>query len=183
MSHSLWGFDAVSLYPSAMLDENSIYPRIETGYVLTSDMNVNIVEKFNNGKFTQRNAILKRKYYIPKNLIVQHIPLKERETKIEINRMRNGYIIDYLTFVEIQELGKIGGKVIHVSEGVNCHENFKVSPFKKDIDKLFALRKKNKVEGSKVMQLLVKLMMNSLYGEQIRRVLKKNSLVNQKLGL
>ena len=28
----LWDSDAVSLYPSAMWDENSIYPRIETGY-------------------------------------------------------------------------------------------------------------------------------------------------------
>ena len=27
----LWDFDAVRLYPSAMRDENSIYPRIETG--------------------------------------------------------------------------------------------------------------------------------------------------------
>ena len=27
----LWDFNAVSLYPSAMWDENSIYPRIETG--------------------------------------------------------------------------------------------------------------------------------------------------------
>ena len=29
--HLLWNFDAVSLYPTAMWDENSIYPRIETG--------------------------------------------------------------------------------------------------------------------------------------------------------
>ena len=29
--HLLWDFDALSLYPSAMWDENSIYPRIETG--------------------------------------------------------------------------------------------------------------------------------------------------------
>ena len=29
--HLLWDFDAVSLYPSAMWDESSIYPRIETG--------------------------------------------------------------------------------------------------------------------------------------------------------
>ena len=27
----LWDFDAVSLYPSAMSDSKSIYPRIETG--------------------------------------------------------------------------------------------------------------------------------------------------------
>ena len=30
----LWDFDCVSLYPSAMWDENSIYAKIETGYVL-----------------------------------------------------------------------------------------------------------------------------------------------------
>ena len=29
----------LSLYPSAMYDENSIYPKIETGYAFTPDMN------------------------------------------------------------------------------------------------------------------------------------------------
>ena len=88
--HLLWDFDAVSLYPSAMWDEISIYPRIETGYAFTRDMNSELVEKFNTGNFTQGSAILKIKYYNPKNLIVQHIPIKEKEKKIEINRMRNG---------------------------------------------------------------------------------------------
>ena len=46
--HLLWDFDAVSLYPSAMWDEKSIYPRIETGYAFTRDMNDELVEKFNN---------------------------------------------------------------------------------------------------------------------------------------
>ena len=40
----LWDFDANSLYPSAMWDENSIYPRIETGYAYTRDMNKKIVK-------------------------------------------------------------------------------------------------------------------------------------------
>ena len=48
-------------------------------------------------------------------------------------------------------------------------ENFKVSPFRKVIDKLFALRQKYKDEGNDFMQLLVKLLMNSLYGENIRK--------------
>ena len=48
-------------------------------------------------------------------------------------------------------------------------ENFKVSPFKKVIDKLFELRQKYKDENNDAMQLLVKLNMNSLYGEQIRK--------------
>ena len=53
-----------------------------------------LVEKFNNQTFTEGGAFLKIKYYNPKNLIVQHIPIKERVKKMEINRMRNGYIED-----------------------------------------------------------------------------------------
>ena len=167
--HLLWDFHAVSLYPSAMWDEKSIYPRIETGYAYSPNMNNELVEKFNNQNFTQGSAILKIKYYNPKNLIVQHIPIKEKVNKIEINRMRNGYIIDTLTSVDIQEIVKIGGKVDEIYEGVIYKENFKVSPFRKVIDILFKLRQKYKNEINEVMQLLVKLLMNSLYGEQIRK--------------
>ena len=165
----LWDYDATSLYPSAMWDEKSIYPRIETGYAFTRDMNKFLVHGFNNQNFTQGSAILKIKYYNPKNLTVQHLPIKEKEKKIEINRMRNGYIIDTLTSVDIQEIVKIGGKVMEIYEGVIYKENFKVSPFRKVIDILFKLRQKYKDEGNEVMQLLVKLLMNSLYGEQIRK--------------
>ena len=114
--HLLWDFDAVSLYPSAMWDEKSIYPRIETGYAFTPDMNNELVNKFNNQTFNKGSAILKIKYYNPKNLIVQHLPIKEKEKKIEINRMRNGYIVDTLTSVDIHEIVKIGGKIIQIYE-------------------------------------------------------------------
>ena len=79
-----------------MWDANSIYPRIETGYAFTEDMNDELVEKFITQTFNKGSAILKIKYFNPKNLIVQHLPVKEREKKIEINRLRNGYIIAYL---------------------------------------------------------------------------------------
>ena len=49
--------------------------------------------------------------------------------------MRNGYITDTLTSVDIHEIAKIGGKVIETYEGVNYRENFKVSPFKKGLIK------------------------------------------------
>ena len=172
--HLLWDFDAVSLYPGAMWDENSIYPRIETGYAYTRDMNNELVEKFNTGNFNQGSAILKIKYYNPKKLVVQHLPVKERVNKIEINRMKNGYIVDPLTSVDIQEIVKIGGKVIEIYEGVIYPENFKVSPFRKVFDKLFALRQKYKDENNDVLQLLVKLLMNSLYGENIRKDIEEN---------
>ena len=41
--------------------------------------------------------------------------------------MRNGYVIDTLTSVVVQEIVKIGGIVVQVYEGVIYRENFKVS--------------------------------------------------------
>ena len=38
--------------------------------------------------------------------------------------MRNGYIIDTLTSVDIQEIVKIAGKVIRIFEGVICQKFF-----------------------------------------------------------
>ena len=88
--------------------------------------------------------------------------------------MRNGYIFNTLPSVDIQEIVKIGGKVIEIYEGVIFFENFKVSPFKKVIDKLFELRQKNKDENNDVRQLFVELIMNSLYGGQIRRDIEES---------
>ena len=59
--------------------------------------------------------------------------------------------------------------MVEIYEGVLYRENFKVSPFRKVIEKLFALRQKYKDEHNDLMQGLVKLIMNSLYGVQIRK--------------
>ena len=59
----------------------------------------------------------------------QHLPSNEKVKNIEINGMRNGYIIDTLTSIYIQEIVKNGGKVIEIYEGVIYRENFKILPF------------------------------------------------------
>ena len=46
-------FDATSLYPSAMWDEKSVYPKIETGFAFKPHMNNVYVEAFNNQTFNQ----------------------------------------------------------------------------------------------------------------------------------
>ena len=48
------------------------------GYAFTTDMNDELVEKFNTQTFNQGSAISKIKYYNPKDLIVQHIPVNEK---------------------------------------------------------------------------------------------------------
>ena len=113
----LGDLDAVSLYPSAMSDPKSIYPREETGYVYSPNMNDELVENIIHQTFTQGGALLKIKYFNTKNLIVQHLPVKEPVNKMEINCMRNGYIIDTLTSVDIQEIVNIRGKVTEICEG------------------------------------------------------------------
>ena len=54
--------------------------------------------------------------------------------------MRNGFIVDVLTSLGIQEIKKIGGKVIENYESVIYWEDFKISPFRKIIEKMFVLR-------------------------------------------
>ena len=168
----LMAFDATSLYLGAMVDcagGGCNYPKIETGYAFTKDMSSDIVNQFNSGKTEFASAILKVKYYNPKDIVIQHLPVKEEVNKIEVNRLRNGYIIDTLTSVDIEEIVKIGGKIIEIYEGVIYRENFEVSPFKDFINNLFELRAKYKSEGEDILQEMVKLIMNSLYGQTIRK--------------
>ena len=73
--------------------------------------------------------------------------------------MRN--LIEHLTTVDIQQIINVGAKLIKIYEGVFCRGNFKVSPFREALDKLFASRQNYKDGNNNFMQLLVKLLMNS----------------------
>ena len=142
-------------------------------------MNDIFVNDFNNETFNHdgnESAILKSKYYNPPSLKFQQLTVKEKVKNVEVNRTGNGYIIDTLTSVDICEVFKKVGKVIEIYEGVIYRERFKISPFMKNLDKLFPLRQKYKVEGKDLMQGLVKFLMfliSALYGKQIRKDLNE----------
>ena len=165
----LMDYDATSLYPSAMLDDNSTYPKRGTGYAFLPDMNDETVQKLNNQTFAQGSAILKLIYYNPPDLITQHLPVKEKVKQHDFNRLRNSFLVESFKSVDMQEIVEIGGRNVQIYEGVIYREDFKVSPFRKVIEKLFNLGLKHKNECNGVMQGLVKLIMNSLYGENVRR--------------
>ena len=76
--------------------------------------------------------------------------------------MGNGYIIDNLTSVAIQENVKFRGKVIQIFGGVIHWENFEVSQLWKVREKLFAIGQKHKDEINNLMQKLVYFLMKSL---------------------
>ena len=75
-------------------------------------MNDELVIKFNDQTITLRSSILKDLYYNPPHLIVQNLPGKGKADKTETFTMRNGNVIDVLTSVDLQEIVKVGGKVI-----------------------------------------------------------------------
>ena len=72
-------FDATSLYPSAMWDENSVYPKIETGFAFKPHMNDVYVEAFNNQSFNEdgdESAILTIKYHNPPDFNIYQLKKK-----------------------------------------------------------------------------------------------------------
>ena len=92
--------------------------------------------------------------------------------------MQNGYVTDTVTTVDVLDFIKIGGKVNEIYEGVLCRGNFKKSPFTEFLVELFALRQKFRDENNNVMQFLVKISMNSLYGENTRKVVDESFACN-----
>ena len=80
-------------------------------------MNDVYFEAFNNQTFNQNtneSAILRKNFYNPPNLIFQHSPVKEKNEKKEVKRMRIGCIIDTLTSVEFCKNVKMLGKKIEI---------------------------------------------------------------------
>ena len=115
-------------------------------------------------------------------MIFQHLPVKEEVKNIEVNCLRNCYVLDTLTSVDIQEINKIEGKVIQFYEGVIHRKNFKITPIRKDIEKLLALRQKYKDERNALMQNFVKLIKNTLSGIDIRKKIMNFLDVNVNIG-
>ena len=76
-----------SLYPSAQIDKNSTWPKIETSYPYKKYMSDAVCTLFNSGRWNElnRSAFLTIKYHNPANLVSQHLPTKgkiKNQTKI-----------------------------------------------------------------------------------------------------
>ena len=157
--------DAKRLYPATRWDEKPMYPKIVTAYAFTTDMIDESVRKFITQTITQGKVFLNVLYYNPSDLIFQHLPVR---WKNKITKIKNGYFLDTLTSVDIQEFVKLRCRVIKINEGVIFEENFITTLYRKFIETLFSERLKNEDEGNDIMQKLVNLLTNSLYAEKNR---------------
>ena len=173
----LVSYDFNSLHPSAQIDNNSTWPKIETGYPFKKHMNDALCYLFNSGKWNQlkRSTFFTIKYHNPENLIFQHLPIKEKNKNPyknnrfeEIDRMRNGIIIDTLTSVDIVEIVKCGGVILEVFEGFFCH-NLEYNPYTEFVTDMFRKRDMFKSQGKELLQNLAKKTGLSVYGGNIRK--------------
>ena len=173
----LVSYDFNSFYPSAQIDINSTWPKIETAYPFKKYMNDAVCYLFNSGKWNQlnRSAFLTIKYHNPESLIFQLLPIKEKiknpyknNRLEEINRMRNGIIIDTLTSVDIVEIVKCGGVILEVFEGFFCH-NLEYNPYTEFVTDMFEKRDLFKSQGKDLLQNLAKKIGFSVYGGNIRK--------------
>ena len=170
----LMNFDGVSLYPSAMADKDSEFPKANSARMFKPEEEKEFLEQFNSQTFRPKTAILKVRYNNPQTLFLQHLPAKDKETFASketktVNRFRNGQIIDTISSVDIQEIVRFGGKIEKIYSGVVYEENYKVSPFYQYVTNLFELRLKYKSEKNEAASDLVKLLLNSLFGGMIRK--------------
>ena len=125
----LVSYASYNLYPSDQIDENSTWPGIETACLSIEYSSDAVGSLFNSGRWNELNrcAFLTVKYNNSENLVLQHLPVKEKIKKPyknsrleEITRMSIGVIIDTLTSVDIVEISKCGGVFLEVFEGFFC---------------------------------------------------------------
>ena len=153
-------------------------------------MNDAICYLFNNRRWNElnRSAFLTIKYHNPENVVFQHLPIKEKINNPyknnrleEINRMRNGIIIDTLTSVDIVEIVKCGGEILEIYEGFFRH-NLNFNPYTEFVTDMFQKRDMFQSQGKELLQNLAK-ESDYQYTEVIsEKILTKNPNVLLKIG-
>jgi DNA polymerase elongation subunit (family B) len=100
------------------------------------------------------------KVFVPGKLNYPPLPFRDEKTGKVI--YPTGTFRGYYTFPELRNLQKEGGKILKIFEGAVCRDSRAL--FNDYVTTLYALRQKYKAEGSN-MEIVIKLMMNSLYGK------------------
>ena len=140
-------------------------------------MNDAVCYLFNNRRWDElnRSAFLTVKYHNPEKIFFQHLPVKEKindpyknNRLEEINRMRNGIVVDTLTSVDIVEIVKYGGIILEIYEGCFCH-NLEFNPYTEFVTDMFEKKDLFKSQGKDLLQNLVRKIGLSVYGGNIRK--------------
>ena len=115
------------------------------------------------------------KFHNPGNLVFQHLPVKEKiknpyknNRLEELERLRNGVIIDTLTSVDTAGIVKYGGIVLEVFEGFFCH-NLEYNNYTEFATDMFEKRDFFKSQVKNSLQILAKKIGLSVFSGKIRK--------------
>ena len=92
-------------------------------------LEVQILGSKNTKDLASNSGILKIKYVNPENIIVQHVPVKEKVEKQKVNSSRSGFLTNTSTSVDVLEIVRIGNTVIEIFGEVSLERIFNFAPF------------------------------------------------------
>ena len=132
--------DYNNLYPSARSHPDSKWRKIESSESTAKEDSEKLCCLFNTGNWKNLNesGFFKVKQYNPKEVIFQHMSVREnvfndRKNRYEeIDRFKNGDITQHLISVDIEEIVRPGGYIVDILEGCIC-DNLEYNPFERSI--------------------------------------------------
>ena len=146
-----------------MAHPDSKWPAIETAKAIIIEDSNYLCELFINGdwKSLNKSGVFKVRYYNPEEIIFQLMSVKEnvfndrRNRYEEINRFRNGDIIQHLTSVDIEEIVRSGCCIFKILGGFIC-DNLDFNPCERFFIDMTNKRNKFKEENKTLLQTLTK---------------------------
>ena len=164
-----------------MAHPDSKWPKIETAKAIRHDCRDYLCELFKNGEWKNLNKTgsFKVKYYNPENIVFQHMSPKEnlfndRKNRYEeMNRFRNGEIIQHLISVDIEEVVRSGGYIVKINEGFFC-DNLEFNLFERINIDMTNERNKYKEENKTLLQTITKKVSIAVYGGCIRKDIEES---------
>lgn len=155
-------YDFNSLYPSVLRDNVFPYPN---SFKYSDTITKRTIENYEG---VCRVMIRSPDLYIP------YLPYRIEKPERKLI-FPNGVFMGYYTFFEIREAVKLGYEIIKLYEGMIYFKTF--SPFKNYVDRLYDIRKKQKITDNPL-EIITKLNMNSLYGKFAQKIDEKEIIIH-----
>ena len=144
-------------------------------------MNDAVCSLFNSGRWNDinRSSFSTVNYHKPENSIFQHLSVREKiknpykNNRLEkIKILRSRIIVGTLTSVDIFEIVKCGVVILEVYEGFLCHD-LEYNFYTEFVTHMFEKRDLFKSQEQDLLQNLAKKIGLSVYGGNIRKVIKE----------
>lgn len=160
----LWVYDINSLYPSVMKKHEYPLPN-SVRIIKKQDFSINYINNF--------EGVSKVRIKTPDNLDKPFLAFKHKGKLI----FPKGTFTGYYNHVELRKALELGYKILEIKGDYQVIYTKTFRPFKEFVDVFYKIRNQYKKEGN-IMQLPIKLILNSLYGKFAQRYINKSKIID-----